>query len=270
MPAVRFGISMPIFGPLADVRLQADLAADAERAGWDGYFVWDHIRWPYVDEIIDPWVAMTAIVLRTERILTGPMVTPLPRRRPQKVARETVTLDRLSDGRLIFGAGSGGHPAEFANLGDSGDARVRAAQLDEGLDLLTRLWSGEEVDFDGEHYHVRQTSFQPTPRQRPRIPIWIAGQWPNRGPVARAARWDGYIPIKADASATTPDDVRVMAQALDVANRPGFDLAVFAGPGDPHEYFDAGATWCLTGHDPEHEPLDLAEIRKWISAGPRR
>jgi alkanesulfonate monooxygenase SsuD/methylene tetrahydromethanopterin reductase-like flavin-dependent oxidoreductase (luciferase family) len=262
---------MPIFGPLADVRLQADLAAEAERAGWDAYFVWDHIRWPDFDDIIDPWIAMTAIVLATERILTGPMVTPLPRRRPQKVARETVTLDRLSGGRLIFGAGSGGdHHTEYANLGDAPDAKTRAAQLDEGLEVLTRLWSGEQFSFAGEHYRIHDTSFLPTPLQTPRIPIWIAGQWPYKKPVARAAKWDGYVPIKADMTLATPDEVAEMAKALDMSTKPGFDLAVFNGPRDPQDYFDAGATWCLDGPDPESEMMDVDEIRGWIAEGPRR
>jgi alkanesulfonate monooxygenase SsuD/methylene tetrahydromethanopterin reductase-like flavin-dependent oxidoreductase (luciferase family) len=260
---------MPIFGPLADTRLHAELAATAEEAGWDGYFVWDHIRWPWVDEIIDPWAAMTAIALRTERIRIGPMVTPIPRRRPQVVARQTVTLDRLSGGRLIFGAGSGGdHATEYANLGELTDPKVRAAQLDEGLAVLVGLWSGQRFNFDGSHYQVKDTTFLPTPLQTPRIPVWIAGQWPYRKPLARAARWDGYVPIKADMSLTTPDETAQMAQTLDLPSRRGFDLAVFSGPQDPAPFFAAGATWCLDG--PEPEALDVESIRRWIASGPRR
>ena len=267
--AMRFGISLPIFGNLADVRLLADLAAEAEAAQWDGFFIWDHIRWPLQDEIIDPWVAMTAIVLNTSRIRTGPMVTPVPRRRPAKLARETVTLDRLSGGRLIFGVGSGGDfVTEFANLGEATEARTRAALLDEGLAVVTGLWSGQPFSFEGEHFTIADTQFLPTPVQQPRIPIWVAGQWPRRKPVERAARWDGFVPIKADMSATTPDEVVEMARALDVANRPGYDIAIFNGSRPGSDYAGTGATWCLDG--PDEGAFDVDQIRAWIKAGPRR
>jgi alkanesulfonate monooxygenase SsuD/methylene tetrahydromethanopterin reductase-like flavin-dependent oxidoreductase (luciferase family) len=270
LPGMRFGISLPIFGSLADVRLLADLAADAESAGWDAFFIWDHLRWPSADDIIDPWIAMTAIALNTERILTGPMVTPMPRRRPQKLARETVTLDRLSGGRFIFGVGAGGdHSTEYENFGEATDPRVRAAMLDESLEVITGLWSGQPFSFEGAHYTVHDSQFLPTPLQQPRIPIWVAGQWPRKKPVARAARWDGYVPIKADMTLTTPDEVAEMARQLDVANRPGFDLAIFNGPEPGSTFAGTGATWCLDG-PADDGPFDVKEIRGWIKDGPRR
>ncbi len=266
---MRFGINLPIFGALADVRLLADLAAEAEAAGWDGFFIWDHLRWPSEDDIIDPWIAMTAIALSTERIRIGPMVTPMPRRRPQVLARQTVTLDRLSNGRLIFGAGAGGdHTTEFENFDEATDARTRAAQLDEALDVITALWSGQRFSFKGRHFTVRDTQFLPTPLQRPRIPVWVAGQWPRKKPVTRAARWDGFVPVKADASPTSPEDVAEMARQLDVANRPGYDLAISNGKRPGSDFAGTGATWCLDG--PFEGPFDIKQVRAWINRGPRR
>jgi alkanesulfonate monooxygenase SsuD/methylene tetrahydromethanopterin reductase-like flavin-dependent oxidoreductase (luciferase family) len=149
--------------------------------------------------VFDPWVALGAIAAGTERVRLGTLVTPLARRRPWKLARETVTLDHLSGGRVVLGVGLGYPPdADFELLGEDPDDRVRAAKLDEGLEVLTRLWSGETFDFDGAHFHVRETEFHPAPVQRPRIPIWVAGMWPNRAPFRRAARYDGVVPIEVD------------------------------------------------------------------------
>jgi alkanesulfonate monooxygenase SsuD/methylene tetrahydromethanopterin reductase-like flavin-dependent oxidoreductase (luciferase family) len=147
----------------------------------------------------DPWIALAAIAAGTERIRLGAMVTPLARRRPHKVARETASLDVLSDGRLVFGAGLGSRDEqEFGDFGDEADPRVRAAMLDEGLEVLDGLWSGEPFEHSGEHFTVRDATFRPTPLQRPRPPVWIAGRWPARRPFRRAARWDGVFPIHAD------------------------------------------------------------------------
>ena len=136
---MRMGMSVPTFGDFADVRALADLAATAEAGGWDGFFVWDHIRWPWADDLVDAWIAMTAIAIATERIRFGPLVTPPAR---AKVAREAVTLDRLSGGRLILGVGAGDFPEEFSQLGDVDDGKIRAAMLDEALTIVDGLWSG--------------------------------------------------------------------------------------------------------------------------------
>jgi alkanesulfonate monooxygenase SsuD/methylene tetrahydromethanopterin reductase-like flavin-dependent oxidoreductase (luciferase family) len=202
---LQFGVIIPNFGEYFDPRTLAALARDAEEAGWDGFFLWDHVvAWP--TPMVDPWIALSAIALATDRIRLGPLVTPLPRRRPTKLARETVSLDHLSGGRLILGVGIGAGPWEWEYLGEESDLRVRGAMLDEGLDLLTKLWSGEPVLHDGRFYtfqgdggpddpEIAPTPFLPPPVQRPRIPIWVAGAWPNRPPFRRAARWDGVVPI---------------------------------------------------------------------------
>jgi len=194
---VRFAISFPPHGEYAHPRRACELAVIAEHAGWDGVFVWDHLLFAkdFIGPIADPWILLAAIAVKTERVQIGPMVTPLARRRPWKVARETVTLDHLSGGRVILGVGLG-YPAdsEFEQFGEDGDARTRADRLDEALEIVTGLWSGEPFSFDGSHHQVKRCTFLPRPVQSPRIPIWVGGYWPNRRPFRRAARWDGVFP----------------------------------------------------------------------------
>ncbi len=193
---MHFAVHVPPTGDYADVRTLAALARDAETAGWDGFFVWDHVAFGlHAPWVADPWIALAAIALNTQRIKLGPMVTPLPRRRPTKLAREAVSLDRLSDGRLILGVGIGGGPWEWDDLGEVADLRERGRMLDEGLDIVTGLWSAEPFSYHGDHYTVHETLFLPPPLQAPRIPIWIAGNWPNKAPFERAARWDGAFPL---------------------------------------------------------------------------
>ena len=220
---MKFGVFLPNFGEYADPRTLAELAHEAEACGWDGFFIADHMSLGMKIEFADPWVALAAIALHTERITIGPMVTPLPRRRPWKLARETVSLDRLSNGRLILGVGLGWpHDTEFESFGEEGDPRVRAGMLDEGLDVLTGLWGGEAFSYQGEHYRLEEMAFLPKPVQSPRIPIWLAGSWPNKTPLRRAIRWDGYFPER-----TSPDDIKAIL-AYVKAHRDGggtFDVA---------------------------------------------
>ncbi len=266
---MRMGMSVPTFGDFADVRALADLAAAAESGGWDGFFVWDHIRWPWADDLVDAWIALTAIALATERIRLGPLVTPLPRRRPAKVAREAVTLDRLSGGRLVLGVGAGDFPVEFSHLGDIDDGKIRAAMLDESLTILDGLWSGEPTTVEGRYYQVRDARFRPTPIQRPRIPIWVGGQWPRSASIDRALRWDGYAPIKHDLSPTTAADVAAMAARLDLPSRPSFDLVVYANDDeDVAAYAAAGATWYIDS--PAPDAMSLPSMHRRAIAGPPR
>jgi alkanesulfonate monooxygenase SsuD/methylene tetrahydromethanopterin reductase-like flavin-dependent oxidoreductase (luciferase family) len=229
----RRGIFVAPFDDLADAKLLAELAQRAEAAGLDGFFLWDHIDYrPPVKAVADPWVCMAAIAYATERVRIGPLVTPPARRRIQKLARETVTLDRLSDGRLIFGAGLGGDKSgEFSNFGDETDPKERAKLLDDGLAQLARYWDGE---------------FEPRPVQTPRIPVWLAARWPNRRPVRRALEWDGVFPIDLPG----PDELAQLTEEVR-AERPdvdSFDIVV-TNPADvdPAPWEQAGATWCLTG-----------------------
>jgi alkanesulfonate monooxygenase SsuD/methylene tetrahydromethanopterin reductase-like flavin-dependent oxidoreductase (luciferase family) len=210
----------------------AELAAEAEQAGWDGFFLWDHVAYRGVDRIADPWVTLAAIATRTSRVLLGPLVTPLPRRRPHQLARETVTLDRLSGGRLVFGIGlGGGGSGEFEDdaLGEETDPRARAVLLDEGLAQLRAYWDG---------------GFEPRPVSR--IPVWAAARWPKRAPLRRAAGCDGLFPIDMD----EPDELaELVAHVGELrGGLEGYDIVVDFPPGtDPEPWAAAGASWCLTG-----------------------
>jgi alkanesulfonate monooxygenase SsuD/methylene tetrahydromethanopterin reductase-like flavin-dependent oxidoreductase (luciferase family) len=276
---MRFGLSVQNFGPYGDPRLLADLARDAEAAGWDGFFVWDHLLRREAP-VADPWISLAVIAVATERVRIGTMVTPLPRRRPWQVARQAVTLDHLSGGRVTLGVGLGSNAQmEFAPFGEETGDRERAALLDEGLEILTRLWSGEPVDVDGR-YTLRDARSIPLPLQHPRIPIWVAGNWPNRGPLRRAARYDGVfpqrIPSDPDDWMLAPDDVRGIVAAVRGfrATDDPFDVAVaLSDEGDATrradmiaEYSDAGVTWWMEGILDDAGTLE--EMRALIRDGP--
>src|SRR5262245_8892255 len=172
---MKFGFYTPNFDFCGDARVLADLAHEAEEAGWDGFFIWDHLQ--FSEPTADPWVALTAMAVRTRRIRLGPLVTPVPRRHIAKLAREVITLDQLSGGRVARGVGAG-FPAlpDYTAFGDVGDAKLRAGKLDEALEVLAALWSGEPVTHRGVHYRVECGAFQPT-LQRPRVPVWVAAAW---------------------------------------------------------------------------------------------
>ena len=260
---MRFGISIPAFADLSDPRVLAELARDAETAGWDGFFLWDHIFFdPTFHPIADPWVALAAVALSTERMRIGTMITPIARRRPWKLARETVSVDRLSNGRLTLGVGLG-DPVQwdFGFFDEVTDSKTRARRLDEGLDILTGLWSGQPFSYQGEQYKVmKEVTFRPTPIQTPRIPIWVGGWWPNKPPLRRAARWDGVYALKANGE-ITPEEWRELlayVQKYRTSTAP-FDAAhAGATPGDNptqaadliQPYADAGVTWWIEPIDP--------------------
>lgn len=274
---MHYALNLPPFGAFADVQALASLAREAEDAGWDGFFLWDHLQAERGMPVADPWIALTAIALKTERIRFGALVTPLPRRRPWKLAREAATLDRLSGGRLVVGVGIGGDLwfHEYSTFGESTDDRVHAAMLDEGLDVIAGLWSGQPFSYEGQHYTVRDALFLPPPLQLPRIPIWVAGIWPNKAPMRRAARWDGVCPI-ADERMVQPEEIRAMLAYIR-QYRPAddpFDVVVGGSMGDrePAEaasllkrYAEAGVTWWqegFLGND------TLNDVRERIHQGP--
>ena len=251
MPARR-AIFVAPFDELADPRLLAELAAETEAAGWDGFFLWDHIRYSAPTRaVLDPWIALAAIATATERVRIGPLVTPLSRRRIHKLARETVTLDLLSAGRLVLGVGLGSdRHGELGPFGEVVDAKERAMLLDEGLARLSAYWAGE---------------LEPRPVQQPRIPVWAAVKWPNRRPVRRAANWDGLFPVELPG----PEALAQLGAEIAELRPPDagpFELVVTDRPSaDPQPWIDAGATWVLAGFGAQPR---LADVRAAIAAGP--
>ena len=245
--------------PGGDARTVADLAAEAEAAGWDGVFYPDGIYIGPDYPAYDPWVVLAAVAMRTERLRLGAMLTPVSRRRPWKLAREAVTLDHLSGGRLVLPVGLGAVDT-FGPFGEVTERRQRAELLDETLEILTGLWSGRPFAYAGTHYRFDEVTFVPPPVQSPRIPIWVVGAWPRERSMRRILRYDGLLPNKiGPAGATgelTPDDVREMA-AYVRARRPSdapFDIVVEGQTpgGDPaaaaaivRPLAEAGATWWL-------------------------
>lgn len=272
---MQYGFVFPDSG----ARTAAELAREAEEAGWDGFFVWDSV-WG-----IDPWVTLAAVAMSTERIRIGTMLTPISRRRPWKLAGETVTLDHLSDGRLILSVGLGAPETGFAEFGEETNRKVRAELLDEGLDVLTGLWRGQPFNYTGKHYRVRETTFMPPPPpvQSPRIPIWVAGLWPSERSMRRVVRYDGLLPLKRNEDGALtgmkPADIRE-AKAYAEERRPRSEAAPFdivmegETPGDAPEeaaaivrpLAEAGATWWLeTMWSAPNEPED---VRARLQQGP--
>ena len=258
----RRGLFVAPFDALADPRVVGDLAAAAEAAGWDGFFVWDHLQYgDRVTAIADVWTCCAAVAMRTETLLLGPMVTPLARRRPQVLARQAASLAVLSGGRFVLGLGLGDDwVGELSAFGDEPDPRVRARMLDEGLEVVTTLLSGEPVDHEGAHYAARNAQFRPAAA----VPIWLAGRFGNRAPLRRAARHDGFFVIGLDG----PDDLdEVVGGLAEHSPPPGFDVVVDLRPEqDPAPWLDRGASWVLTRIGPFD--LDLAEVRRIVEAGP--
>ena len=280
---MRYGLDVSIAGEFADVRQLATLAEEAEQAGWDGLFVWDilYAEGQMRSAVVDPWIALAAIALHTQRMRIGAMLTPLPRRRPWVVARQAATLDHLSGGRLVFGAGLGYQALDFTPFGEEFDLHARAERLDEALDIITGLWSGEPISLAGRHYQLTDAQMLPRPLQQPRIPIWLAVGWPRRAPLRRAARYDGVYVMTVNqvtGASISPDDVAQITSLIHAQRQrtEPFDIAIAsdgpdsASPAQMAEqiarYAAAGATWWL-----EYDRSDsLEEYRKVVRRGPPR
>jgi alkanesulfonate monooxygenase SsuD/methylene tetrahydromethanopterin reductase-like flavin-dependent oxidoreductase (luciferase family) len=273
---MHYGIVTANLGEYADPRVVVRVAQVAEEAGWEAFFVWDHMGFVWGSASSDPWINLSAVAVSTGRLKLGTAITPLARRRPQVVANALGSLDLLSGGRMIFGAGLGGVTEEFTAFGEPGAAKERAAMLDEGLAVLDRLWSGEMVTHHGQHYDIENVSLAPLPLQRPRIPIWIGGE--SAPALRRAARWDGWL-----APTTSPDGTPIMdknpgriaemvaeIRRRRTTNTP-FEVAVdgYSEPGDPtlpRAYQAAGATWWLESIHGKRGSLE--EMIARVEAGP--
>ncbi len=266
---VLSGLSLPLFDALSDPLAVVRLAAEAEAAGWHGVFVWDHLCWEApVRQVADPWITLAAIATATERLRLGPMVTPLPRRRPVKIARETATLDRLSGGRLTLGVGIGADrfAHEFSKTGEQLDERARGQMLDEALEILTAAWSGEPVHHHGDHYTIDDIQFLPRPVQRPGVPVWIAGFPGNVKPMRRAARYDGFFPVNLEHPDQLAEVVATITDLREDSTAP-YDFVVSLPVGvDPRPWQQAGATWWLPDFDPDRVSSD--QVRGVLRDGP--
>ena len=270
---MRSGLFLPPFDALADPGVVARLSAKAEEAGWHGVFLWDNLRYeePVVD-VADPWIMLAAMAMATERVRLGPLVTPLARRRPAKVARETATLDRLSGGRLTLGVGLGSDrfASEYSMTGEELDDRRRAGMLDESLEILAAAWTGETVHHRGEHYTVDGMRFMPRPVQRPGVPVWVAGYYGKPRPMSRAARYQGFFPLGLDDPEQLAEIVAGLAALRrDAARDPAepYDIVVALEPGeDPAPYAAAGATWWLVAFPWDAPSVD--QVQAVIREGP--
>ncbi len=264
--------------PGGEARTAADYAFEAERAGWDGFFVSDPV-WGH-----DAWVSLAAAAMRTERIRLGTLISPLSRMRPWDIASRAATLDRLSGGRVILTVGLGATETGFIAFGEVVDRKTRAELLDESLDIITGLWRGQPFSYDGKHYHLKPTTFYPPPPpvQRPRIPIWVVGAWPHEKSMRRALRCDGLIPSAVPpgegARQVTVDELREIGAYIREKRNTGgpFDIAVEGEtPGEDagaaraavRPWAEAGATWWnetrwASLDDPDGSKTVLARIKQ--------
>jgi alkanesulfonate monooxygenase SsuD/methylene tetrahydromethanopterin reductase-like flavin-dependent oxidoreductase (luciferase family) len=272
---MRYGIEIVTLGPLADPRRVVELATVAENSGFDLVAVWDHHGFVWGAPSADAIVVLSAIAQATARVRLLPAVLPLPKHPPHVLALQLAGLDILSDGRLIAGAGLGGVPEEFSAFGMPSDARERAARTDEALEVMSRLWSGEEVHHSGRHYPVHGVTLAPLPTQRPRPKIWIGGD--SGAALRRAARWDGWTvggTTQDGRMAKTPSEMAARIARLREAGAAlgkGYEVAmsgVTHGPGaaEPEPYAEAGVTWWLESLSPSFGDFD--ELLRRVRAGP--
>jgi alkanesulfonate monooxygenase SsuD/methylene tetrahydromethanopterin reductase-like flavin-dependent oxidoreductase (luciferase family) len=268
---MRYGI----IATVGDPRAVAGLASDAEGAGWDGVFTWDGIAVGEGDTY-DPWVVMAAMAMRTERVRLGAIITPPSRRRPWKLAREASSVDRLSNGRLVLPLGLGAlDDAGFGPVGEATDARIRAERLDETLDILEGLWTGEPYGHEGRHYRFAPMVFRPTPVQRPRIPIWVVGAWPHERSMRRAIRYDGIVTQTEDARQIREIAEHVSRERSAEGRTGPFEVIVQgrsprdtgAGAAVVRPFVDAGATWWI---ESDWDAPTIDALRDRILAGPPR
>jgi alkanesulfonate monooxygenase SsuD/methylene tetrahydromethanopterin reductase-like flavin-dependent oxidoreductase (luciferase family) len=275
---VKFGFVIPT----GDVRTVGELAHEVEQAGWDGAFYWDAIAVGDRLPIYDPWVVLAVMAMRTDRIRLGLMLTPPARRRPWKLAREATTIDQLTDGRLIMPLGLGAiDDAGFGNVGEPTDRATRAELLDESIDILTGLWTGEPFHYEGKHHQIKELTFQPTPVQSPHIPIWVPAVWNRKKSMQRAMRVDGILPVFVDDQGQyrqqTPTEIAALRTYIDQqrSEQTPFDIVIEGVTPDDNQaagtaivgpLAEAGATWWIESRwEGANQPEDL---RRRIRQGP--
>jgi alkanesulfonate monooxygenase SsuD/methylene tetrahydromethanopterin reductase-like flavin-dependent oxidoreductase (luciferase family) len=282
---MQYALSLPNSGAWGDARTLAELAQLAEDSGWNGVFLEDYIVWQSDESVptYDPWVALAAMAMQTKHLRLGTHVTPLARRRPWKLAREAITIDHLSNGRLILGVGLGdtgesvGPDISLTHFNEMRNAKERSYMLDEALEVLIGLWSGEPFHYEGQYYQVKEVTFLPRPVQSPRIPIWVGGGFPLKGPTQRAARWDGACLYKHKSHFLTLEDIYTLRELVQAqrGSLTGYDIAVGGSPrhSDPEEEREhirslakAGVTWWTEYIPPDSGDLEM--VRDLIRKGP--
>lgn len=277
---MKFGLMLPNKGkPYGDANLLIELASLAEESGWEGFFLWDHIGGGGTSPTVDSWLCLGAIAGQTKTLRLGTMITPLARRRPQKVAREIVTLDNISRGRAVLGVGLGDmENKDFKAFGEVTGPRTRAEMLDESLAIIVGLQSGKPFSFDGKHYHVTDALFKPEPIQQPRVPVWVSAHWPFQRPLKRAARWDGLLP-RGWGVPITSEIIRQMAGNVfkQRTSETPFDIIKYGATDGKDfvkdralvkKYEKAGVTWWV--EEIHSTRGSLKQIQKRIMAGPPR
>ena len=275
---MQYGFVLPVHDPAMIV----ELGAEVEAAGWDGVFIAEMIWGP------DAWVALTGIAMRTERIKLGTMLSPISRMRPWKIASETATLDRLSNGRVILAVGTGALETGFVEFGEASDRAVRNELIDESLEIIERLWSREPFTFAGKHYRVDTNAlgegiraWGTGPIQQPRIPIWLTGAWPRRASTDRALRFDGILPNVippgggfGELTVSAIEEIAAYARGANSGHR--FDIVAEGNTPDAspesiamvEERRRAGATWWI--ESPWGSENDFDYLRARIAAGPAK
>lgn len=276
---LRYGLYVPNFGRSAEPVVLSEMALEAEKSGWDGFFLWDHlVEFAHRVPIYDSFTSLAAIAVKTKRIRIGTTVTPLPRLKPWSVARQTVSLDHLSNGRLVLGVGLGGKEScDYSRFGEAQDNKVLAERLDESLDIITGLWTGKQFSYNGKHYRVQNSVFIPPPKQKPRIPIWVAGFWPRKAPFRRAAKWDGVIPLRYPGRLMRSEEVGKVVEYMRSVRRGNrfFDVVCIGWTTGANRKRDAekvnsfaeeGMTWWLESLYTKRDSPE--EMRKRIRHGP--
>ncbi|MFX0016143.1 MAG: LLM class flavin-dependent oxidoreductase [Promethearchaeota archaeon] len=272
----KFGVYIANYGVFTDPQEYIKLSIIAEESNWDGFFIWDHI---YLNKdnpepTFDPWILLASVAAKTEKLRMGTTVTALARRRPWKIARETVSLDRLSNGRLILGVGLG-VDTEFSDFGENSDPQVRGKKLDEALDILVGLWTGEPFSYQGEYYRMNEVQFIPKPIQES-IPIWVGGTWPNKKPFKRAAKFNGIFPLREGFNEPLwPDDMKEIIKFIKLHQKipKSFDVihtVVTSTKKEEnqwiHDYIEAGVTWIVECIYPGRD--SIKNIQKIVQQGP--
>lgn len=283
---MKYAVAVPNLWAYADLNTLIGLARDAEDAGWDAFFLWDHVVGDRDDptSVVDPWIALTAIACATKKIQLGTAITPLSRRSPLKLARETVTLDIYSNGRLILGIGFGSPPDDFEAEGDYRSVDQRDIATDEALEVLRSLWRGGPVNFEGEQVTIKSVTLKPLPVRQGGIPVWCGGYWrPKQTMVSRAMqralRVDGFMPLFESTPGAAPrplarDEFAQCVRLLRNAGVAASDEFVFAAwrwvgedsPGEVAGFSESGANWWIVSVPWGHSVPD--ELRRAIGDGP--